>query len=683
MSDGDSKENTNKNKDYYTDHKDNTYEKNREHYKNVLLIGSPNVGKSLTFNKLTGMTAMVSNYPGTTVDIDEGNFKYDNKTIHITDPPGLYDLNTITEEERVAKILVLDKQFDLMVHVIDAKNIDKSIGLTLQLIDAGKEVILVLNMMDELEKMGASVDRDALSRDLGIPIVLTSAAQNKGLDELTRTIANYDSIEDEILKESKTLLDVDYGRSIEIAISKVKDNIHGDYAVSKRYLAVSLLEGDEDSEKLIMDEENYDGLSRIIEEEKAKFDEPIKYLTKLRLADYAKYIRSNYTTLDNVNMQNSNSFAQKLSMIMIHPFYGLIILACVLYFGLYLIVGVLGAGILVDFLENTIFGQYINPAVTGIVVQYIPWVEIQNLFVGEYGIVTLGLTYGFGIILPIVSLFFIVFSILEDSGYLPRLALLVDNGFKKIGLSGRSVIPFVLAVGCGSMATMVTRTLETKRERNIATMLMALTIPCSAQLGVIMALLSQHPSSIWIWLAVIVLNFVVIGFLAKKFVPGAQPSFFMELHPLRWPKLSHIAKKTWTRLILYIKELIPIFILISIIIWALDLCGIFQWIIGCISPIINAIGLPSSTSASFILGFFRRDFGAAGLMTIQNQLTGVQLLVASVTLTLFLPCVAQLMIMIKERGVKLAGLIAVMSIVLAFTMGFIVNLILTSLNVVL
>lgn len=198
-----------------------------------------------------------------------------------------------------------------------------------------------------------------------------------------------------------------------------------------------------------------------------------------------------------------------------------------------------------------------------------------------------------------------------------------------------------------------------------------------------MALLSQHQNAIWIWFAVILFNFVVIGFLAKRFVPGAQPSFFMELPPLRWPKLSHIAKKTWTRLVMYIKELIPIFILISVIIWALDLCGIFQWIIACISPVVNAIGLPTSTSSSFVLGFFRRDFGAAGLMTIQNQLTGVQLLVASVTLTLFLPCVAQLMIMIKERGVKLAGLIAVMSIVLAFTMGFIVNFILTSLNVVL
>lgn len=656
---------------------DNSY------YKNVLLIGSPNVGKSLTFNKLTGLTAMVSNYPGTTVDIDEGNFTYENRTVHVTDPPGLYDLNTITEEERVAKLLVLDERFDLMVHVVDAKNIEKSIDLTLQLIDAGKEVILVLNMMDELEKMGASVDAEGLSRELGIPIVLTSAAENKGLDELKHTIVNYDSIENEILKGSKTLLDVDYGRSIEIAINEIKNNISGKYPVSKRYLAVSLLEGDEDSENLLKNNEDYSNLSQVIEKQRAKFDKPVKYLTKLKLAEYAKYIKSNFTTIDNVNVLDDESLGEKLSRIMIHPFYGLIILACVLYFGLFLIVGVFGAGILVDFFENVIFGQYINPAVTSVIVQYVPWVSVQNLFVGEYGIVTLGLTYGFGIILPIVSLFFIVFSTLEDSGYLPRLALLVDNGFKRIGLSGRSVIPFVLAVGCGSMAAMVTRTLETKRERNIATMLMALTIPCSAQLGVILALLSQHPRSLWIWFGVILFNFVVIGYLAKRFVPGAQPSFFMELPPLRWPKLSHIAQKTWTRLVMYIKELIPIFILISVIIWALDLVGIFQWIISCISPVVHAIGLPSSTSSSFVLGFFRRDFGAAGLMTIQSQLTGVQLLVASVTLTLFLPCVAQFMIMIKERGMKLAGLIAVMSIVLAFTMGFIVNVLLTAFNIVL
>ena len=342
-------------------------------------------------------------------------------------------MNTITEEERVAKLLVLDKRFDLMVHVVDAKNIEKSIDLTLQLIDAGKEVILVLNMMDELEKIGASVDAKVLSHELGIPIVLTAAAENRGLDELKHTIVNYDSIEDEILNESTSLLDVDYGRSIEIAISEIKDNIHGEYPVSKRYLAVSLLEGDEDTEELVRKTEDFSQLSEIIDRQRAKFDEPVKYLTKLKLADYAKYIKSTFTTINSVNNIDEDSFGEKLSRIMIHPIYGFIILALVLSFGLYLFVGVLGAGILVDFLQDIVFGKYINPIVISLVVNNIPWVPIQELIVGPYGIVTLGITYGFGIILPIVSLFFIVFSILEDSGYLPRLVLLVDNGFKRIG----------------------------------------------------------------------------------------------------------------------------------------------------------------------------------------------------------------------------------------------------------
>ncbi|MGL4669674.1 MAG: nucleoside recognition domain-containing protein, partial [Methanobacteriaceae archaeon] len=309
------------------------------------------------------------------------------------------------------------------------------------------------------------------------------------------------------------------------------------------------------------------------------------------------------------------------------------------------------------------------------------WEAIQNLVIGEYGIVTLGITYGIAIILPIVTLFFIVFSILEDSGYLPRLALLTDRLFKTIGLSGRAVIPMVLAVGCGSMATMVTRTLETKRERTIATLLMALMIPCSAQLGVIFALLSGHPVSLWIWLGVILLNFIVLGLIAKKFLPGSQPSFFMELPPLRWPSLTNVVKKTWTRLVMYIKELLPLFLLISIVIWALDLIGVFPFIINLLNPVTNLLGLPDTATQSFVLGFFRRDFGAAGLLDIQNTLTGVQLLVAATTLTLFLPCVAQLMVMIRERGWLTASSIAILSISLAFFVGFLLNLILGILGV--
>ena len=192
---------------------------------NVLLIGSPNVGKSLTFNKLTGMTAMVSNYPGTTVDMDEGNFTYNNKTVHLTDPPGLYDLNTITEEERVAKLLVFDESFDMMMHVIDAKNIEKSIDLTLQLIDAGCDVVLVLNMMDELEAMGADVDKEGLENILGIPVVLTASAKNRGLEDVKDAIVNYSSKKEEILSRKSDIMNVYYGDELEIAIAKVQNSL--------------------------------------------------------------------------------------------------------------------------------------------------------------------------------------------------------------------------------------------------------------------------------------------------------------------------------------------------------------------------------------------------------------------------------------------------------------------------
>ena len=651
---------------------------------NVLLIGNPNVGKSLTFNKLTGLSATVSNYPGTTVDIDTGNFKIDGETIEITDPPGMYDLNTITEEERIAKLLLFSGDYDLVVHVIDAKNIDKSIDLTLQLIDAGTDEILVLNMIDELDRMGAKVDKEGLSAKLGIPVVLTSAANDIGLDELKNTILNYDDIKKNIDSNSKAKIVIHYGNDLESSINKVESKLEHRYdEMTNRAVAILLLEGDKDIRNTVKKhEKNYADVFSLVDSIEKEYDDPIKYLTKLQLSKYALYFKDEFTTINKVKPQTNDDFKEKLSRLMIHPVYGLIILALVLYFGLYLFVGVLGAGYLVDFFEDVIFGEWINPFLTQIVLAVIPWKPIQDLFIGSYGIVTFGLSYGIGIIFPIVSLFFIVFSILEDSGYLPRLALLTDNAFKKIGLSGRSIIPMVLAVGCGSMATMTTRTLETNRERIIATILMALTIPCSAQLGVIMSLLSSHPITLWIWLGIIIFNFIVVGLIAKRFVPGSQASFFMELPPLRVPKPKQILKKTWTRVVMYIKELLPIFILISVLIWGLDLVGIFQLIIKLFNPIIQAIGLPTSTTQSFILGFFRRDFGAAGILKIRDTLTGVQLLVASVTLTLFVPCIAQFIVMIKERGVKVAVGIAILSIVLAFTAGFLLNLVLTTFGVV-
>ena len=279
------------------------------------------------------------------------------------------------------------------------------------------------------------------------------------------------------------------------------------------------------------------------------------------------------------------------------------------------------------------------------------WHSIQTLIAFDYGIITLGLRYAVAIILPIVATFFLAFSLLEDSGYLPRLALLVDRLFKKIGLNGRAVIPITLGFGCDTMATLVSRTLETKRERVIATLLLALAIPCSAQLGVIMALLSANPASLGIWAGFVILVFLLVGYLAAQLMPGEKPAFYMELPPLRLPKLSNILEKTLSRMQWYFLEIIPFFILASVLIWVGKITGLFDAIINAAAPLMYALGLPSEAAEIFLFGFFRRDYGAAGLYDLQNSgaLNGVQLVVSAVTLTLFVPCIAQFAIMIKER----------------------------------
>jgi len=352
-------------------------------------------------------------------------------------------------------------------------------------------------------------------------------------------------------------------------------------------------------------------------------------------------------------------------------------------FGLYEFVGVFGAQISVDFLENIVFGRYISPFMTEWVRRIIPWLFLQNLFVGEYGIITLGIRYAVAIILPIVATFFFAFSFIEDTGYLPRLAMFVDRLFKKVGLNGRAVIPIVLGFGCDAMATITTRTLETKRERILASFLLALAIPCSAQLGVILALLAGKPKSFSIWAGVVALNFLLIGYLASRVLPGEKPLFYMEVPPLRWPKLSNILSKTYSRVEWYFKEVLPIFVLASILIWAGKITGLFDLAIRGLEPLVQGIGLPSETAVVFLYGFFRRDFGAAGLfdLTRAGGLSGVELVVAVVTLTLFVPCIAQFSITIKERGLKTGLAMVAFIFPFAFLVGFLLNLALNLLGV--
>jgi ferrous iron transport protein B len=337
----------------------------------------------------------------------------------------------------------------------------------------------------------------------------------------------------------------------------------------------------------------------------------------------------------------------------------------------------------VNFLEGKVFGGWINPFVQALCAQHVPWAAVRNLIAGEYGVVTLGLRYAIAIILPIVSFFFIVFALLEDTGYLPRLALLIDRIFKTMGLSGRGVIPMVLGLGCDTMATMVTRTLPTARERIIGTLLLALAVPCSAQLGLILALLQGRTGALAVWAGTVAAVFLLVGFLAARLVPGEAPHFYMELPPLRLPSARNVFLKTYTRVVWYLKEVIPLFLLASVLIWLGQLAGAFDAATGWLEWPVRWLGLPESTAKVFLFGFFRRDYGAAGLYDINRAggLSGVQLTVAAVTLTLFLPCIAQFLMNVKERGWKIGLAISLFILVFSFTIGFFLNLLLCAAGV--
>ena len=631
----------------------------------VALVGNPNVGKSVLFNALTGAYVTVSNYPGTSVEVSRGAVTIDGVPCEIIDTPGMYAMLPITEEERVAREILLNETPDLIIHVLDARNLERMLTMTIQLIEAGLPVLLVVNIMDEAERLGIGVDIPLLQEKLGIPVIGAATAKKRGLTEIRRAIVNHD-------RESRAVFG--YSRRMESDIDSVALLLHGSYHLSRKALALLLLQGDEEVAELVSRSEE-ENAAAVAEQVKMKrFERRESFHMDLSM-ERKGIVHGLLAGVVRFPDQRRVTVAERLSTLSVRPLTGVPLLLIVLYFGLYKFVGDFGAGTLVGLLEEDLFEGMISPLAITAVKAIIPWEIIQELFVGEYGVITLGLRYAVGIILPIVATFFLFFSILEDSGYFPRLALLVDRIFKKIGLTGRAVIPMVLGFGCDTMATMVTRTLETVRERIIATLLLALAIPCSAQLGVIIALLSKAPGALLVWSGCLLLIFLVVGFLTARLMPGETPMFYMELPPMRMPQLSNILTKTYTRMQWYFMEILPLFILASVLLWLGKITHFFEKAVEGLSPVMGAMGLPKEVAVAFIFGFFRRDYGAAGLYDLQTKggLDARQLTVAAVTLTLFIPCVAQFLIMKKERGWKVATAIGLFVSVFAFGSGWLLN----------
>ncbi len=303
----------------------------------------------------------------------------------------------------------------------------------------------------------------------------------------------------------------------------------------------------------------------------------------------------------------------------------------------------------------------------------------HDLLVGEYGVVSMALSYAFAIVLPIVTTFFLVFSVLEDSGYFPRMAILVNRLFRIMGLNGKAVLPMVLGLGCDTMATMTTRILETRKERLVTTMLLALAVPCSAQLGVLLAMMARlSPLGALAWVALVGSVILGVGWLTARLFGGETSEFLLEIPPIRRPQLSNVVWKTVSRLNWYLREVVPIFVAGTVILFLLDQLNWLAAIARAGEPLVAGwLGLPAEMANAFLVGFMRRDFGAVYILDAatgpQPLLSPHQILVAMVTITLFMPCIANFLMIAKEHGLRIAWRMAAFIFPFAFLVGGLFN----------
>ncbi len=604
------------------------------------LVGNPNVGKSVLFRNLTRRYVTVSNYPGTTVEIVRARASEDVGFREIVDTPGLNDLAPRSDEARVTRELLEGHPGATVVQVADAKNLRRALFLTLQLAELRRPMILVLNMWDELENRGGEIDVDRLSALLGIPVVSTVAPDNTGTDDLVAAL--------------------DRARIPAVAPAP------GTTAPS--------------------DVTRLDAVNEILGETWS-ISEPDRAPLGVKLGFWA-----------------------------MHPVKGLALLAAILL-SVFWLVGLFGAGTLVDALEVGVFEQRVSPASIALADRVLPFPHehlsedvpftlslpvspahevvlressklvvrptyeidpavslsfgesvrrrIHDFLVGPFGQVTMGLSYALAIVLPIVTVFFLVFSVLEDSGYFSRMSVMLNRVFRVMGLNGKAVLPMILGLGCTTMATMTTRVLESRKERVVTTMLLALAVPCSAQLGVLLALTAAlSPAGALVWLAIMIGVILLVGWLTARVFPGEGSEFILEIPPMRRPQLGNVVTKTYSRIEWYLKEVIPVFLVGTAVLFLLDSFGALTAIAVAAEPlVVGWLGLPAEMANALLVGFMRRDFGAVYVLDAATGAGAIlsqhQILVAMVTITLFMPCFATLLMITKEHGRKTAlGMVA-------------------------
>lgn len=593
--------------------------------KNIVLVGNPNVGKSVFFNYLTGCYNDVANFPGTTTNVICGRSGQD----AVTDTPGVYGLSSFNEEEKITRDIVLHG--DILVNIVDAVHLERDLFLTKQLIDTGLPVLVVLNMMDEAEHQGIKIDLRVLRELLGVPVLATAAVEGRGMAQLKEAIRSARA-----------------GRVLPAVQEKLAE-LPADIPHPEKLL---ILEGDP-----------------VVA---ARFGvDPGKY-RELIYGARRQWVNE-LVAMSVKETRPEEVWGPVLSRWMIQPLTGIPLLLLTLWV-LYQLVGVFVAQTVVGFTEGILMGEYFQPAVRALVDRLVaPESAVNQILVGDFGVITMTVTYLLGLLFPLVLGFNLVLALLEDTGYLPRIATLLDRILTSFGLNGQAVIPLVLGFGCVTMALMSTRLLGSDRERRIATIILALTVPCSAQLAIIATMLAGlGPGYAVVYGLIIFSVFITGGVLLNRFVPGQSTSLWIDLPPLRLPKPGNVLKKSWLKSYEFIIEAAPLFVLGALCLGLLNVSGRLSAIENALVPLtVNWLGLPKEAASGFIMGVIRREFGTAGLFTF--PMSDMQKLVALTTITLFVPCIASAMVIYKERGWREGTAIWAGVIAVAFFTGGLVN----------
>ena len=627
----------------------------------IALAGNANVGKSVIFNQLTGLHQHIGNWPGKTVERAEGTLHFKGHTIDIIDLPGIYSLSTYSLEELVSRKYIAVERPDMVINVVDASVLERNLFFTLQLMELETPIIVALNQMDIAKKKGLEIDTKKLENLLGIPVIPTVAIKGIGIFQLLEKAVEV--IEKEQMAKP---VKVKYGEEVEERIAKVTrmvDRIQFWYP--PRYVAIKLLEGDEESAR-----------------EVRKIDPQIVAVAK-ELADEIENLHGHScpTVITSERYEVAGCIAreaqklvppkrppieEKLHTLTTHKIMGY----PVMIFSLLLV-----------FYFIFTFGGYSSELLSNF---FRGW---EPLFAGSFGTgivgklvwggIIEGVIAGVTIALPYILPFYVVLYLLEDSGYLSRIAFLMDNAMHKIGLHGKAFIPLMLGYGCNVPACLGCRIMETERERLLAAFVTTL-VPCAARTVIILGLVGAFMGIQWA-LMLYVIDLMVIfalGRLAFKTLPGEPTALIMEMHDYRMPHLKTVLKQTWFRLAEFIKIAFPLIIVGSLAIKLAEVLGLLEPIKNVLSPItVMWLGLPAITGITLIFGVLRKELTLIILATLLGTtnfaqvLTPVQMIVFTLVAMFYIPCIATIAALAKEFGWKRAMSITIFEIVFAISIG--------------